>query len=167
MIGRTLEPCDFPMQAAMAAFSGVRAGACRVPSRRWWSALLALACVVVMPYSTAADGTPADGALAAGFAQFEQNCAICHGLDARGAGSFADLLKVKPPDLTVLARSHGGTFPFTQVYRRIDGRDVPLAHGTATMPLWGTRLKRAGGDETHVRGRLFEIILYLESIQEP
>lgn len=129
--------------------------------------LPALAGVLAWPLlATAVDGGT-DGALAAGAAHFEYNCAICHGLDARGNGAFADLLAIKPPDLTGLARAHAGNFPFTQVYRRIDGRDMPLAHGTAAMPLWGTRLKREGGDETYVRGRLFEIILYLESIQQP
>ena len=32
------------------------------------------------------------------------------------------------------------------------------------MPIWGQRLKREGGDETYVRGCLFEILLYLESL---
>ena len=107
-----------------------------------------------------------EAAVAAGRQRFEQNCAICHGLDARGKGPFADLLKVKPPDLTGLSRGAGGDFPFSRIYRRIDGRDLPLAHGTSNMPIWGTRLKREGGDETYVRGRIFEILLYLESLQQ-
>ena len=102
----------------------------------------------------------------AGRQRFEMNCAICHGLDARGNGPFAELLNVKPPDLTLLSRTRGGDFPFSRIYRRIDGRDLPMAHGTRAMPIWGQRLKREGGDETYVRGRLFEIMLYLESLQQ-
>ena len=101
----------------------------------------------------------------AGGQQFEHSCAICHGLDARGNGPFAELLNVKPPDLTLLSRAEGGDFPFGRIYQRIDGRALPLAHGTRTMPIWGQRLKREGGDETYVRGRILEIMLYLESLQ--
>lgn len=111
--------------------------------------------------------TDKGSALTAGRHRFEHNCAICHGIDARGNGPFADLLNVKPPDLTLLARAAAGDFPFSRVYRRIDGRDLPLAHGTSGMPIWGTRLQRDGGDETDVRGRLLEIMLYLESLQQP
>lgn len=108
-----------------------------------------------------------DAAVAAGRARFESSCAICHGVDARGGGPFASLLKVQPPDLTGLALQHGGTFPFSDAYRSIDGRDLPPAHGSGAMPIWGARLKREGGDETYVHGRLFEILLYLESAQRP
>lgn len=117
------------------------------------------------PAADAANAGP-EGGVAAGRQRFERNCAICHGFDARGNGPFAELLNVKPPDLTLLSRAQGGDFPFTRIYRRIDGRDLPLAHGTRDMPIWGSRLKREGGDETWVRGRIFEIMLYLESLQQ-
>ena len=107
-----------------------------------------------------------DTAVEAGRQRFEHSCVICHGLDARGNGPFAELLNVKPPDITLLSRAAGGDFPFTRVYQRIDGRDLPLAHGTRLMPIWGQRLKREEGDETYVRGRILEIMLYLESLQQ-
>lgn len=116
--------------------------------------------------AAAANPPRLDAGIDAGRQRFEMNCAICHGFDARGNGPFAELLNVKPPDLTLLSRAQGGDFPFSRVYRRIDGRDLPLAHGTRAMPIWGQRLKREGGDETFVRGRLFEIMLYLESLQQ-
>ena len=115
---------------------------------------------------SAGASAPLESGIDAGRQRFEMNCAICHGLDARGNGPFAELLNVKPPDLTLLSRAQGGDFPFSRIYRRIDGRDLPLAHGTRSMPIWGQRLKREGGDETYVRGRLFEIMLYLESLQQ-
>ena len=34
-------------------------------------------------------------------------CASCHGLDARGNGPAAFVLKTTPPDLTALAKRHG------------------------------------------------------------
>ena len=107
-----------------------------------------------------------DTGVAAGSERFEYSCAICHGLDARGNGPFAELLNVKPPDLTLLSRAEGGDFPFSRVYQRIDGRALPRAHGTPAMPIWGQRLKREGGEETYVRGGILEIMLYLESLQQ-
>jgi hypothetical protein len=52
------------------------------------------------------------------------------------------------------------------VYDAIDGR-VPAAHGSRDMPIWGTAFKGyvASGSETLVRGRILELILYLESMQ--
>ena len=116
--------------------------------------------------ATSRETASKDTAVEVGRQRFEHSCAICHGLDARGNGPFAELLNVKPPDLTLLSRAAGGDFPFTRVYQRIDGRDLPLAHGTRLMPIWGQRLKREGGDETYVRGRILEIMLYLESLQQ-
>lgn len=123
-------------------------------------------CMAADAAKPATGGAPLESAIDAGRQRFEMNCAICHGLDARGNGPFAELLNVKPPDLTLLSRAQGGDFPFSRIYRRIDGRDLPLAHGTRAMPIWGQRLKREGGDETYVRGRLFEIMLFLESLQQ-
>lgn len=118
------------------------------------------------PGSRAVASKATQAGVEAGSQRFELSCAICHGLDARGNGPFAELLNVKPPDLTLLARAEGGDFPFSRVYQRIDGRALPLAHGTRAMPIWGQRLKREGGDETYVRGRILEIMLYLESLQQ-
>src|SRR6516225_5684036 len=39
-------------------------------------------------------------------------CASCHGADARGNGPAAVVLKTSPPDLTTLAKRHGGKFPY-------------------------------------------------------
>ena len=140
-----------------------------VPHRTWPAGGLLSAVALATSLGVIAAENPAtvDSAPARARAVFEQNCALCHGIDARGNGPFAELLKVAPPDLTTLARTAGGTFPFSRVYRAIDGRDRLHAHGTADMPIWGERWVREGGDETYARGRIFEIMLYLESIQQP
>ena len=105
--------------------------------------------------------------IAAGKQRFERNCGICHGIDGKGGGAFAEILKVDPPDLTVLARRNHGSFPFTDVYNAIDGRNTPLAHGQEGMPIWGDRYKQTveDGNETLIRGHILELILYLESLQ--
>jgi mono/diheme cytochrome c family protein len=46
----------------------------------------------------------------AGKQEFEISCAVCHGMDAKGGGMVADALKVKPTDLTLLAKKNGGVF---------------------------------------------------------
>jgi mono/diheme cytochrome c family protein len=107
-------------------------------------------------------------AFEAGKNRFEENCGICHGLDGKGMGAFSELLKVAPPDLTVLTKRNNGYFPFTDIYNAIDGRNIPLAHGREGMPIWGDRYKQAvaDGSETLVRGRILELILYLQWLQE-
>jgi len=99
--------------------------------------------------------------------RYEDQCAICHGADARGAGPFVLLLKKVPPDLTRLSKDNGGHFPFERIYEAIDGRSLPDAHGSREMPIWGRQFKAMveDGSETLIRGRIMELILYLRSIQ--
>jgi mono/diheme cytochrome c family protein len=98
--------------------------------------------------------------------RFEQYCAVCHGVSAKGDGPFANLLTARPADLTTLASRNGGEFPFGRAYDTIDGRNLLTAHGTANMPIWGKEMKDAGlGGETALRGRLVETLVYLRSIQ--
>lgn len=123
-------------------------------------------CVLGIADAPAAD-SEIDSAFAAGERRFEENCGICHGLDGKGMGAFSELLKVDPPDLTVLTRENNGYFPFTGIYNAIDGRNAPLAHGREGMPIWGDRYKQSvdDGSETLVRGRILELILYIQSLQ--
>lgn len=105
---------------------------------------------------------------------YQVACADCHGLDGRGAGAMAQFLTVKPSDLTTLSVRNGGVFPFRQVFDVVDGRTVVPLHGSRPgMPLWGAVFQdfareRFGshGTESYVRGRLMELVLYLETIQQ-
>ena len=72
----------------------------------------------------------------AGEGVFQTFCAACHGVDAKGGGPMAEVMKITPPDLTGLAQANGGVFPVFKVVRQIDGRDPMLAHG-GEMPLFG------------------------------
>ena len=100
--------------------------------------------------------------------RFLRQCGICHGVDGSGAGAFSELLVVSPPDLTTLAKSNDGHFPFKKIHKIIDGRDLPLAHGTGTMPIWGERYEHSVPDrnETIIAGRICELMLFLESLQK-
>ena len=42
--------------------------------------------------------------------EYELQCAVCHGMDAKGDGVFNRVLKVVPPDLTVLSKKNGEYF---------------------------------------------------------
>ena len=112
-------------------------------------------------------------AVAMGKKEFEQSCSICHGIDAKGNGLYASVLKERPADLTKLAIKNKNVFPYKKLYTIIDGREEIETHGTRAMPIWGSSLKSERWHdlnpkyaETQVRGRIFEILLYLESIQD-
>ena len=47
----------------------------------------------------------------AGADLFAAYCATCHGKNGKGKGTVVPALKVAPPDLTLIARRNGGTFP--------------------------------------------------------
>jgi mono/diheme cytochrome c family protein len=109
--------------------------------------------------------------IAGGEIEYQRHCASCHGGDARGDGPLAKYLTVKPANLTQLAKTSGGEFPFWRTYRVIDGRDEIRAHGTRQMPVWGERFlaEQRGKDrfaETEVTGRILGLIFYLRHVQE-
>ena len=116
-----------------------------------------------------------DGGAAA--RDFRSYCAPCHGIDGQGDGPVAQVLKTRPSDLTQLAARYGGKLPFDTVYKRIEGRDMPNAHGTSEMPVWGLWFSnQAVGEnmlnesdrpvEEMVRERITAIVRYLETIQQ-
>ena len=49
-------------------------------------------------------------------------CAFCHGIEGRGDGPVAQSFASKIPDLTSIARRHGGEFQRDRVVRTIHGR---------------------------------------------
>ncbi|MBI3245450.1 MAG: c-type cytochrome [Deltaproteobacteria bacterium] len=106
---------------------------------------------------------------AAGKNVYDQNCAVCHGREAKGDGGAVSLLTVKPADLTQIAKRAGGTFPFWKVYGVIDGREEVKGHGTRDMPIWGAEFRAQAGSspaaESQTRGRVLELVYYLQSIQ--
>jgi mono/diheme cytochrome c family protein len=108
-----------------------------------------------------------------GSEEFQVSCAVCHGLDGRGDGVMAEHLITKPSDLTQLARKNDGRFPFLRVFQMIDGRQEIALHGTRAMPIWGDRYNAEAAlrygpynTETMVRGRILELVQYLEAIQQ-
>ena len=118
----------------------------------------------------AQDADPA--AIDSGRTEYLAACAACHGEDADGNGPIATMFRDPVPGLTRLAADNEGVFPMLDVIHIIDGRTGVPAHGTP-MPTFGARYRREIGDlagdygaEQMVRGRVLDLALYLESIQE-
>lgn len=99
--------------------------------------------------------------------EYQENCAACHGADAKGGGELGQKLFKKPNDLTEIANRNGGTFPFQRVFDVIAGDQPVEGHDTIHMPKYAERMKREdfqpGYNRAHLR--ILELTHYLESIQ--
>ena len=108
----------------------------------------------------------------AGKEEFLYSCSLCHGEDAKGEGIFSTMLTVPVADLTVLSKENNGVFPFYESFRKIDGRGEVRSHALMNMPMWGERFSvttqystEEKYNDTLVRGKIFELLIYLRSIQ--
>jgi mono/diheme cytochrome c family protein len=125
----------------------------------------------IMVFNSAARAQDSDP----GKSEFTSSCATCHGVDGEGKGPLSTQLKVRPEDLTVLAKKNNGIFPFEAIYEVIDGRKEVAAHGPRDMPIWGNRfgpnvaqtfLVPGFDPETMIRMRILVIMDYLNRIQK-
>ena len=107
---------------------------------------------------------------------FYSRCAACHGVKGKGDGPIAGVLTVKPADLTRIAERNGGVFPDERVFRMISGLDMPDAHGTREMPVWGdlflgealensVSIEDAQDAAAQVTERINRLVAYLKTIQ--
>lgn len=138
-----------------------------MPRVRW--ILLASLCVLGACRSAPPPTAPL-GSLS-GMQLYEQLCASCHGVEGKGDGPVAPLIKTGVPDLTRIAARDGGEFPTENVRRTIDGRYDRPAHGARDMPVWGWRLYDSSSiDDAEERARtdamIERLVEYLRSIQE-
>ena len=96
---------------------------------------------------------------------YKQYCAACHGTDAKDNGPVKRALRKPAPDLTTLAKRHGGKFPYayvTGVLRFAPG--VP-SHGSGSMPMWGP-LFEYYYNQSSAQHRIQNLCDYLASLQE-
>lgn len=134
-------------------------------------ALLACAALLLLATGSAAAEEKFDRVLAEmGAEYYVQYCASCHGENGLGRGPAAGALKIRPANLTQIAKRRGGSFPDGEIARFIDGRFEVTAHGSREMPIWGRRfgerIPEAGISEEIVRGRILVLVEYLKSIQQ-
>ena len=112
-----------------------------------------------------------------GALDYKNFCAACHGPDARGNGPAAVELKTAPPSLRKLAARRHGVFEVNEIVKIIDGREMPRAHGTPEMPIWGSLFRfvaEASGiltsdiedSEKDAQKHIIAIAKYLKTIQE-
>jgi hypothetical protein len=106
-----------------------------------------------------------------GVEMYERLCASCHGVDGRGDGPVAPLIKIETPDLTRIAARDGGEFPAEDVRRTIDGRWDRRAHGARDMPVWGWEFYGTvnpddAAERAKVDSMINRLVEYLRTIQQ-
>jgi hypothetical protein len=79
---------------------------------------------------------------------------------------MAAILKVKVPDLTVLAKNNAGQFPTANVRKTITGDQVLLAHGSREIPIWGPIFHQIEDDKDFGNVRVENLVKYVQSIQQ-
>ena len=98
---------------------------------------------------------------------FATHCAACHGPHAEGDGPAAVTLSVPVPNLRTLTQRNG-QFPAEWVASKIDGRDLPPAHGNRVMPVWGSVFDTTGQlfeNAENAEERIDAMIAYLLELQ--
>jgi mono/diheme cytochrome c family protein len=131
----------------------------------------------LVPLQVAADESAVAEQIKSGEADFRHFCAPCHGQDARGGGPVAAELKTAPPSLRDIAKRRNGSFDPGEITKRIDGRDMPRAHGTPEMPIWGSLFRFIAqlsgalasdteGVEKEAQKHIAALVKYLETIQD-
>jgi mono/diheme cytochrome c family protein len=107
--------------------------------------------------------------------EYNNHCAFCHGLEGKGDGPSANMLRTKVADLTVLQKNNKGIFPFKRTYEIIDGREAVAAHGSRDMPVWGEVYNREAADwslppgiseEAFIRARILSLVEYISRLQQ-
>ena len=129
---------------------------------------LAAVIVLMAAAAWAQDTTQEDyGMVKVGESLFRAYCTSCHGSTAEGDGPLAESLRVAPTNLTLLAQSNDGEFPFEQAQKKIDGRERVKAHGSSDMPVWGKAFTKIEDDvtERQVQDKVLALTHYVRSLQ--
>ena len=108
--------------------------------------------------------------------EYDNNCAVCHGVTGKGDGPYAGIIDTMIPDIRLLQRQNNGVFPFDRVYRTVDGRMEIKAHGPRDMPIWGNEYNEKAVEyysdyiaeynaEGFVRGRILALVHHIYTLQ--
>jgi mono/diheme cytochrome c family protein len=133
---------------------------------RWRPILAVLAVFAALGFVAGRSGAQNEDSIAFGRLTYRVYCQNCHGNMGKGDGRIAELMKVKPSDLTQISKKNGGTFPTDRLQRIVDGREDVAAHGDREMPIWGQVFLDSAGNEETGRAKIQQLMAYLESIQE-
>jgi len=131
-----------------------------------------MAMAITADTAMAQAAAPASSAvMAAGKADYLENCADCHGKDGKGGGPNLNVIPgMKPADLTTIAARNGGEFPAQQVADSIDGRAQVPSHKRFDMPFWGVKFQEEGKEftpesEAKAKARIDAIVAYIKTLQ--
>ena len=102
----------------------------------------------------------------AGADLFAFYCPSCHGRDGGGDGAAAAALKTPPPDLRLLARHNGGTFPRQRVEIVLTNDSaVHAARLGSEMPAWGPVFRGLDASDTLAAIRMAILVRFIETMQ--
>lgn len=95
------------------------------------------------------------------------SCLPCHGESGKGDGSMASILVKPPADLTQIAKSNGGKFPFWKVFEIVSGQSKVIGHETLQMPNYWSRYRSDDVKPGFLPAEIRVLLLthYLESKQ--
>jgi len=132
-----------------------------------FTALLVLICAAGARSRPATDNTLPSIRVASGKDLYVQYCASCHGMDAKGQGPYASMLKIPPANLATLTRRHDGRFPYDYVSNTLRfGPGPTILHGSSDMPAWGPIFQYLDkNNERAVEERIKNLCNYLASLQ--
>lgn len=123
---------------------------------------------LVLAVTALAAGCAAQPAqVVSGAETFVTHCAACHGQRGEGDGPVASTLSVPVPNLRTLAQRNG-SFPAEWVASKIDGRNLPAAHGVTAMPVWGGVFDTTGQlfvDAESSKQRIDDVVEFLMGLQ--
>ena len=81
---------------------------------------------------------------------------------------MAPSLKNLPPDLTTIAARNDGRFPSEALERYVAGdHDVPSAHGSREMPVWGPIFRSLEPHDRLTQIRIANLVAFIETLQRP
>jgi len=134
--------------------------------------IVQLAALLLTLCAAGARGTPAQDQnqlpaeyVPSGALIYKQYCAACHGADAKGNGPVRRMLRKPAPDLTTLAKRHGGKFPYAYVIGVLRFAPGVPSHGSGSMPMWGP-LFEYYYNKSSAEQRIQNVSDYLASLQE-
>lgn len=133
-----------------------------------WPIIIAMRLMTTISLAALFTGCASQQTAPSGVQTFMTHCASCHGPIGQGDGPVAASLRGALPDLRGLSQRNTGDFPHDRVAAFIDGRELPAAHGSREMPVWGTvfdATARLLEDAQTAEPRIAAILTYLEELQ--
>jgi hypothetical protein len=93
--------------------------------------------------------------------------------EGHGDGRLTPALRIRPADLTKIAKANKGVFPASKVVDIVDGRAIVSIHGPREMPVWGDRYRKPiepnepfARIEQRARRQINALVEHLKTLQE-